>query len=686
MKRVKKLLALVLALALCLGAFVLPTAQAESGVKAKFGAFAAKTSDKLFMALPVNSAWSLYSMPIAGGMLTLIDTASHIDDVIADANGNIYYLRNNGSVYQAMMRTTDGSRVVAAQFAEGEIAHTLSLYAGQLYCLVNGRLNAINLTANTVAPVSDIEMTSYVIADGIVYYESATDQAEYQVDSRLQEGSKVQGSSGRLYSMMLDGSSNMMLFDQGASVLAAYNEYVYFHNLNDSYIVSSDTQEWLDGCLYRVNVQTNQYIKVLSQYDWNYRPTDYGLVVYREKSLVLSDLSGENPLVIYEPDLYNYMAILDDCVIIYEYNLKKLTSVSLVDQQATTLYSGDFVSDGTAGELNNVTGGDTAATALPTDTLATPAPDAAAATGTTTGNTTATAQPTATAKPGYTASGAMTIGATGEEVRSMQKRLVELGYLKSADGVFGEKTAAAVKRFQKAAGLTADGIVGNATLKAMNKSDAPYAPATGTDDTYIFANSSTTKLTREDILSVDKSLWPYARNEIYARHGYVFEKSKFADYFASKSWYRAGGFSTKDLNSVEWYNMELIADMEKEFASSSTPSATAKPSATTKPSTGGTTFDKLPSAVKAIGSDQYIFPNSSTTKLTKAEIRAIDKALLPYARNEIYARHGYSFTKSNFKAYFADKSWYSAGGFSTKDLNDVEWYNMELIAWVEKNG
>ena len=53
MKRVKKLLALVLALALCLGAFVLPTAQAESGVKAKFGAFAAKTSDKLLMALPV---------------------------------------------------------------------------------------------------------------------------------------------------------------------------------------------------------------------------------------------------------------------------------------------------------------------------------------------------------------------------------------------------------------------------------------------------------------------------------------------------------------------------------------------------------------------------------------------------------------------------------------------------------
>ena len=110
------------------------------------------------------------------------------------------------------------------------------------------------------------------------------------------------------------------------------------------------------------------------------------------------------------------MAILDDCVIIYEYNLKKLTSVSLVDQQATTLYSGDFVSDGTAGELDNVSGGNTAATAIPTDTLATPAPNATA--GTTAGTaTSATARPSATAKPGYTASGAMTVGATGEAVR-----------------------------------------------------------------------------------------------------------------------------------------------------------------------------------------------------------------------------------------------------------------------------
>ncbi|MBR5097509.1 MAG: polyprenyl synthetase family protein, partial [Treponema sp.] len=148
----------------------------------------------------------------------------------------------------------------------------------------------------------------------------------YGLDTALNAGAYVSGSSGKLYGMLLDGSNDIMQFDQGVSALSAYGEYIYFHNLRDSYIVSSDTQEWLDGCLYRLNVKTNQYIRVLSQYDWNYRPTDYGLVVYREKSLSLAALSGENEVTLYEPVPYNYMAILDDCVLLYEYNLKKLTS------------------------------------------------------------------------------------------------------------------------------------------------------------------------------------------------------------------------------------------------------------------------------------------------------------------------------------------------------------------------
>ncbi|MBQ8954359.1 MAG: YARHG domain-containing protein [Clostridia bacterium] len=687
MKHVKRLLMLALALALCLA--VCATASAESGVKARFGAFAAETSDKLFMILPGDGVSSLYSMPAQGGRLTLIETASQISDLISDPSGNVYYLRYTGANFQAIMRRPDGERAIVAEFAAGEIAHSLSLYNGKLYCLLNGRLMEIDLTLRTANQVSERGMTAYTIADGIVYYESADDIATYQMPSALTAGANVTGSSGRLYGMMLDGSNDMQQFDQGVSALYAYDEYVYFHNMNDSYIVSSDTQEWLDGCLYRLNVNTAQYIKVLSQYDWSYRPTDYGLVVYREKALLQADLSGENEVVVYEPDPYNYMAILDDSIIIFEYNLPqpKLSRVSLQDSQTTLLWEGAFVSDGSTGEVitaNN--SGTTTAQDNSQTGYALPGQDTATTTSPVTDPTTAYTAPATPTTPGYTASGSMTIGATGEEVRKLQNRLIELGYMSGkADGIFGQKTANAVKAFQRAAGLTVDGIAGSSTINAINRDSAPKASSSGKDSSYILPNSSTVRLTRDDVLALDRSLWPYARNEIYARHGYEFDTKAYADYFATKSWYHAGGFKTSDLNSIEWDNMELIKAMEKEYPN--TAPTTPSTGTSTGSSTGSTGASSiLPTAAQNIGASEYIFPYSSTVKLTKEQIRAIDKSLWPYARNEIYARHGYSFTKDTFKTYFGSKTWYHAGGFNSKDLNDVEWYNMELIAQMEKDG
>ena len=676
MKKMTRVLVLALALALCLTALAMPAASAENGIKAKFGAFAAETSDKLFMILPGDGVSSLYSMPAAGGYLTLIETASQITDVVADASGNVYYLRYTGANFQAIMRKTDGERAITAEFGAGEIAHSLSLYNGKLYCLVNSRLMEIDLALRTARQVSDKGMTAYTIADGIVYYESADDVASYQSPSALTAGATVNGSSGRLHGMMLDGSNDMMQFDQGVSTLSAYDEYIYFHNMNDSYIVSSDTQEWLDGCLYRLNVNTAQYIKVLSQYDWSYRPTDYGLVIYREKALLQADLSGQNEVLVYEPDPYNYMAILDDSVIIFEYNLDKpkLSRVSLKDSQTTLLWEGAFVSYNSTGEE-----------VVPKQTI----PDNAAQTGTDGQNTTDPAAQTGTNYPlpagggtaeaqtpptGYTAAGSMTIGATGDEVVKLQNRLIALGYLSGkADGIYGQKTANAVKAFQRAAGLTADGIAGSATINAINKDGAPRAPkGGGTDSSYIFPNSSTQRLTRNDVLSIDRSLWPYARNEIYARHGYVFDTKAFADYFAKKSWYHPGGFSTSSLNDIEWDNMELIKAMEKEFEYTS-PTKTPGGS-----SSGGS------SSIPASG--DYIFPNSSSQKLTKSDIRSIDRSLWPYARNEILARHGYKFSKDKYDKYFRSKSWYTPGGYSSSSLNSIEWYNIDLIKWMEENG
>lgn len=72
--------------------------------------------------------------------------------------------------------------------------------------------------------------------------------------------------------------------------------------------------------------------------------------------------------------------------------------------------------------------------------------------------------PTTTIKP------TLRKGAEGDLVRELQERLDSLGYdCGKADGKFGAKTKAAVERFQKDRGLTADGIVGAKTWKALDE-------------------------------------------------------------------------------------------------------------------------------------------------------------------------------------------------------------------------
>jgi peptidoglycan hydrolase-like protein with peptidoglycan-binding domain len=68
---------------------------------------------------------------------------------------------------------------------------------------------------------------------------------------------------------------------------------------------------------------------------------------------------------------------------------------------------------------------------------------------------------------------AMRQGSKGNDVVEMQKRLIELGYLNDrADGSFGPLTLKAVKDFQKANGLVADGICGPKTQSILYSNKA----------------------------------------------------------------------------------------------------------------------------------------------------------------------------------------------------------------------
>lgn len=117
--------------------------------------------------------------------------------------------------------------------------------------------------------------------------------------------------------------------------------------------------------------------------------------------------------------------------------------------------------------------GETAApvviTAVPT---ATPDPNATA---------TPAPQPTITPNTGYKN---LQMNSRGDQVRRLQERLIELGYLNGeADGAFGRQTYNAVIAFQKANGLTADGVAGDATQTTLFESPdvvAKAVPSTAT--------------------------------------------------------------------------------------------------------------------------------------------------------------------------------------------------------------
>lgn len=83
---------------------------------------------------------------------------------------------------------------------------------------------------------------------------------------------------------------------------------------------------------------------------------------------------------------------------------------------------------------------------------------------------------------------------------------------------------------------------------------------------FIFPDSQFRYLTDDDTAGLSLQQLCYARNEIYARRGYIFQSEELRQYFASKTWYSpavpADSFSESVFNEYELANIGLLKSHE----------------------------------------------------------------------------------------------------------------------------
>ena len=127
----------------------------------------------------------------------------------------------------------------------------------------------------------------------------------------------------------------------------------------------------------------------------------------------------------------------------------------------------------------------------------------------------------------------------------------------AASGYPAETTGAA----QAYSDFTAPGVGSGAAPET-----APVAAAAGSDGSYMTMYSSSRRLTASDLYGLSKEQLKIARNEIYARHGRLFDSESLQFYFNSKSWYHGtiapSAFSEDLLSQVEKDNIKLIKERE----------------------------------------------------------------------------------------------------------------------------
>lgn len=189
--------------------------------------------------------------------------------------------------------------------------------------------------------------------------------------------------------------------------------------------------------------------------------------------------------------------------------------------------------------------------------------------------------------------------------------------------------------------------------------EIPTDPFIGSIDgnpSYVFPESSSVKLTYADLLNKTLDELYVARNEIFARHGYIFTTSpKLDSYFRTKSWYRPNS-STKavPVNDTELSNSDMIKQVEV--------SRIAYYNYGNKPING------------------FVIEDSDKKNIKKEDISSFKDWELIIARNEIFARHGMTFGIPQIADHFKAQSFYKpVEKFDESFIKQIEYDNLKIL-------
>lgn len=91
-------------------------------------------------------------------------------------------------------------------------------------------------------------------------------------------------------------------------------------------------------------------------------------------------------------------------------------------------------------------------------------------------------------------------GDSGDDIKTMQDRLSELGYFDAAStGYFGSITTSAVKSFQDTNGLSVDGVVGKDTRRVLYSNDVKKGSGSGSSESASSESSSSSGTGNSDV-------------------------------------------------------------------------------------------------------------------------------------------------------------------------------------------